>query len=274
MAIDFSFIDNDILGDIADAIRFVEGSTAGIAPADYPDRIKALDKYIPDYDVLNFTMPNGGTVSLNKVGSPTVVQLEYWTNENKEWVLWEEDVDGNRSVVLTAGQTVYIRNKSNTITGFSSSASKLYTFAFTDITNAAGNTNSLLVKNGYVQRMLEQSFRRLFYNCSNLATAPDLPSVIAAESCYREMFSGCSLLAKAPYLPARSGVVLHCYGQMFYNCTSLNYVAIALQKLNSQNALTYWLDHVAPTGDFYCPTELTISTNSSGIPSGWTRHDI
>lgn len=42
MAIDFSYIDHDILGDVADAIRFVEGSTAGIAPADYPQRIRAL----------------------------------------------------------------------------------------------------------------------------------------------------------------------------------------------------------------------------------------
>lgn len=43
-------------------------------------------------------MPNGGTISLNKTGSPTVVELEYSLDGGKTWTVWTEDGSGNRSL--------------------------------------------------------------------------------------------------------------------------------------------------------------------------------
>jgi hypothetical protein len=47
-----------------------------------------------------------------------------------------------------------------------------------------------------------------------------------------------------------------------------------MTDISASNCLSSWLYNVSPSGDFYCPAELTIPTGASGIPSGWTRHDI
>jgi hypothetical protein len=60
---------------------------------------------------------------------------------------------------------------------------------------------------------------------------------------------------------------------MYSGCTSLVTVVIGNPTMSSSSLLN-WLDSVAATGDFYCPAELTIPTGISGIPTGWTRHDI
>ena len=60
----------------------------------------------------------------------------------------------------------------------------------------------------------------MFYNCTSLTKAPELPATNLAESCYRNMFSGCTSLTKAPELPA-TNLANSCYSNMFYNCTSL-----------------------------------------------------
>ena len=296
MAIDFSFIDHDILGDIADAIRFVEGSTAGIAPADYPQRIRALDKYIPDYDVLNFTMPNGGTISLNKTGSPTVVELEYWLDANAQWLIWQPDVDGNRSITLTAGQTVYIRNTSETSTGFSTSSTDFYGFVLDSDTYASGSVQSLLCKTPTFETIGFYCFIQLFDGCSHLLSSPEFPATTLTAACYYRTLRGTSITV-APELPATTAVSncyntmlartpitkspylriselkTNCYANLFYMCSSLNEVRTDMTDISATNCLYNWLDGVAATGDFYCPAELTIHTGG-GIPSGWIRHDI
>lgn len=247
MAIDFSFIDHDILGDIADAIRFVDGSIADITPADYPKRIRALDKYIPDYDVLNFYMPNGGTISLNKRNNPAVVELEYWLDENKQWVLWQPDNDGNRSITLTVGQRMYVRNTSESNTRFSISTSDYYNFVSDSLLYADGDILSLICKNPQNTTMTSYCFNRLFRYNTNLVTSPILTSETVS-------YIGCA--------------------HMFYGCSSLTTIKTKMTNISATDCLANWVRNVAAQGDFYCPAELTIPTGADGIPSGWTRHDI
>ena len=64
------------------------------------------------------------------------------------------------------------------------------------------------------------TFYRLFYNCTQLTSAPKLPATKLAVGCYGEMFSDCSSLKEAPMLPATE-LEDYCYNWMFYNCTSL-----------------------------------------------------
>lgn len=254
----------------------------------------------PEPDVLNFYMPNGGTISLNKSGSPTVVELEYSIDRGKTWTVWQPDNNGNRSITLTAGQKVYIRNTSETQTRFSTSASDYYNFAFTNIVEAHGNINSLLCKNAEnVTTLSSYCYILLFVSCASLITAPKLPATTLAGDCCAYMFSGCTSLVTAPELPAIT-LVQTCYFGMFMNCTSLikspelpatilaNYCyyymfsgCTSLQEIRTQmtdisasNCLNSWLFNTSAQGDFYCPAELTIPTGVSGIPSGWTRHDI
>ncbi|WP_172409860.1 fimbrillin family protein [Prevotella sp. P2-180] len=63
-------------------------------------------------------------------------------------------------------------------------------------------------------------YREMFTYCTALTTAPELPAKTLAEYCYCLMFSGCTALTTAPALPAKS-LAKSCYFQMFNGCTAL-----------------------------------------------------
>ena len=60
----------------------------------------------------------------------------------------------------------------------------------------------------------------MFRGCTSLTTAPELPATTLADWCYASMFHSCSNLSKAPELPATT-LALACYSNMFKNCRSL-----------------------------------------------------
>lgn len=60
----------------------------------------------------------------------------------------------------------------------------------------------------------------LFSNCTALITAPKLPATILSYSCYSAMFNGCTSLEQAPILPSTT-LTSYCYNSMFRDCTSL-----------------------------------------------------
>ena len=224
-------------------------------------------------DYLNFTMPNGGTITLTRNGSPTVVELEYSLDNRQTWTDWQE-VGNVRTLTLTAGQTMWLRNKSETQTGFNTGISDYYQFAFTDTVEAHGNINSLLCRNtDSVISLIPFCYFVLFSGCYSLISAPELPATTLADSCYRTMFDNCDSLISAPELPATT-LADSCYRNMFYNSHELQEIRTQMTDITAENCLFNWAIGVAATGDFYCPAELTIPTGASGIPSGWTRHDI
>lgn len=118
-----------------------------------------------------------------------------------------------------------------------------------------------------------ECYNSMFQGCESLETAPSLPATTLSEYSYTYMFSGCKSLVKAPSLPAAT-LTNDCYSFMFRNCSSLAEVRTNMTDISASGSLNNWLSGVSPTGDFYCPSELTIPTGASGIPSGWTRHDI
>lgn len=295
MSLDFSLIDRDILDGVADAIRYVDGTSAGIAPKDFAARVREL-KY-PSGKWLYFTMPEGGTVTLTKNGTPTEVTLEYSLDNGSTWTTWTE-TENVRGLTLAAGQTMHVRNTSETSTGFSTSSSDYYQFAFTADTYAGGNTNSLLCKNPQNAILSDYCYRRLFFQAKKLVTSPLLPSENIAAYCYQAMFqlsgittpselpatevktycyaymyNNCVNLQYAPYLPSKIAAG-GCYYYMFSNSSLINEIHCEMIDASANNCLYNWLNGVSSTGDFYCPAELTIPTGASGIPSGWTRHDI
>lgn len=74
----------------------------------------------------------------------------------------------------------------------------------------------------------------MFYNCSNLTSAPELPATTLARYCYAYMFDKCASLTAAPELPATT-LAVHCYELMFSNCTSLT----AAPELPALNLVSY-----------------------------------
>ena len=144
--------------------------------------------------------------------------LEYST-DTKTWNTW------NGTEISSAGSKLYLRGTGNTkITGDSPD----YSFVFTGTGNlkiaCKGNIENLLdyetVSSGDHPTMASYCYRTMFYGCTSLTTAPELPATTLADHCYDNMFYWCSLLTTAPELPATT-LAEYCYSNMFNGCTSL-----------------------------------------------------
>ena len=84
------------------------------------------------------------------------------------------------------------------------------------------------------------------------------------------MFYGCSSLTTAPELPAKF-LYSGCYEYMFYNCTNLNYIKCLAISISASNCTTNWVNGVASSGTFTKAASMSDwTTGSDGIPEGWT----
>ena len=113
----------------------------------------------------------------------------------------------------------------------------------------------------------------MFNGCTSLTTAPSLPAKTLSNYCYSGMFIGCTSLTTAPSLPAKT-LSNYCYGNMFNGCSSLNEIHCYATDISATDCLSDWLNNVSPTGDFYKPSATTYPSGASGIPSGWTVHNV
>lgn len=123
------------------------------------------------------------------------------------------------------------------------------------------------------ETLTNQCYYRLFYNCTNLATAPVLPAKNLAAQCYYRMFYGCTSLTGEIDLPSEI-LVNGCYSQMFQRCSNVNYIKLHatsnLEYTDYRSPFYQWLTNVSSTGTIVKPLELVLSSGTSGIPSGWT----
>lgn len=96
----------------------------------------------------------------------------------------------------------------------------------------------------------ENGCSQMFYNCTNLKRAPNLPSRLMNPFCYESMFSNCTSLEEAPILPALE-LVDGCYTSMFAGCSKLKYIeADFLNYYDSDDNIctNEWLLNVAENG--------------------------
>ena len=61
----------------------------------------------------------------------------------------------------------------------------------------------------------------MFYGCTSLTKAPDLPATTLASECYRTMFSNCDGLIEAMGVIPATTLATDCCYMMFYKCISL-----------------------------------------------------
>lgn len=172
------------------------------------------------------------TVTLNKMWTPTAVNLEIST----DWTTWTDYTIG-AIPLANVGDKVYMRNKSETDTRFSTSSSNKYYFSMTWSISASGDITSLLNKN-YTTIVTGYSFFWLFEWCISLTTAPKLPGKFVATECYMTMFQGCTSLTTLPELPATT-LTPRCYHSMFGWCTSI--------KLSTTQSWSYQTPYRIPT---------------------------
>ena len=113
----------------------------------------------------------------------------------------------------------------------------------------------------------------MFYGCTSLTTAPELPATTLANNCYESMFRGCIKLTSAPVLPATT-LVYWCYNNMFRDCKNLNYIKCLATDISATDCIYNWVDGVASTGTFVKNPNMTSwPTGVNGIPTGWTVQD-
>lgn len=243
------------------------------------------------YFYVTNTSSSAGTLTIN-AGNALGNDLEYST-DGVNWTT--ADSNAPFSLTVPSGANVYMRgtnynwqnktlnmdvahtvggnilsiiDKTNyaSMTSLSGYGSAFYAF-FNGNTNltSAGDMNF-----GNVTTLTGNCYQYMFWGCTSLVQAPELPATTLASSCYHQMFYGCTSLVQAPELPATT-LPNNCYYNMFYDCTSLNSVKIGATTWNTANTDS-WLSGVASTGTIYAPTGSDIADNSgsSGVPSGWT----
>lgn len=201
-----------------------------------------------ELDVLNFYMPFGGTITLRRVGSPTVVELEYSTDGGQTWHIWEE-VDTDRTITLPQDGRVWIRNTSEISTRFSLGVGSYYKFISNKHYYANGNIASLKCKNPSLAVADNYDFVFLF-NESPLLSSPRMTFKVLKQRQYQSCF----------------------------RATTTIRVITDMTDISAVGSTDYWFSQLVLQGgvygDFYCPSELTIPTGQNGIPTGWTRHDL
>ena len=84
------------------------------------------------------------------------------------------------------------------------------------------------------------------------------------------MFYGCTGLTTAPELPATT-LAQGCYANMFYDCTSLNYIKAMFTTIPTNSCTYRWVSGVASSGTFVKNSAATWNvTGINGVPTGWT----
>ena len=150
----------------------------------------------------------------------TISGLQYSVNFGD----WKDVVAGGEGVPFGGSNgDLRLRGKNNL-----GGTSKLYggysqiSFGNTDVNVACtGDIRTLLDYENYENVETGSArFNYLFYNCTQLTSAPNLPATKLADRCYSYMFNGCTKLKTVPTLPAMK-MLSGGYRGMFQGCTSL-----------------------------------------------------
>ena len=169
---------------------------------------------------LTFSSPNSFTLAVGDATKHWDGTLEYFASD-RTWTTWDGTTTLS-SVDNDGDNVLYLRGTGNTvITGNSQN----YRWILTgNNISCTGNIENLLdyatIEAGGHPTIANDCYGLMFYGCTALTQAPELPATTLAIGCYYEIFYGCTSLTQAPALPATT-LADHCYHGMFYGCTSL-----------------------------------------------------
>ena len=196
---------------------------SGITVADWTSG-EIINGKTGSYPYVTFTANGKQTFKMRTAGSYTISGLQYSVNNGK----WENVVKDEPVTFGGTNGTLRLRGTNNpngTSTGFNESTNVL------DYSYIQFGTNAEVACTGDIRTLLDYKayktvdtsnarFCKLFWNCTVLTSAPDLPATTLAEYCYYSMFNNCSSLKVAPALPATT-LAASCYENMFISCSNL-----------------------------------------------------
>ena len=240
---------------------------------------------------LTFTSEGTTTISLANYYTAPIL---FYSTDAQNWTQWNYS-----ELVFTKDSPLYLRGDNpEGITHPNYEENCLeYSWFYSsgDRFGVSGNIMSLLNSDTDLLTVpSEYCFAYLFFECSNLISAPDLPATTLANYCYLSMFEGCTNLPVAPALPASTLAVgcyyrmffnctnlivapeltaatltPLCYGAMFNNCNSLNHIKCLATDISANNCTIEWLNDVSNTGTFIKASGVHWPYGSNGIPYGW-----
>lgn len=193
------------------------------------------------------------TITLDKVGSPTVGTVKYGVNDPSCPYTYTQKGSQAPAISLTAGQRCYWTITKTTV---KFSETTYLRFTSTGSINVGGNLSDLIggettIPRNYCFANLFQGctklvdasnlimisdfgsntycYYRMFADCTSLTVAPELPATTLANYCYQYMFRGCTSLTTPPELPATT-LAASCYNSMFRSCASLKLSTTQIEK--------------------------------------------
>ena len=171
----------------------------------------------PAYRGLCFTAEAANSsVQLTAVGSPPAVTLV----KSFDGINWEAYTVGEVIDLPSTGDLVYLAAGEGGNESFGSSASAYHKFVINGLVAASGDITSLRRFDLEQTTLADYCYASMFWGCTGLTSAPELPATALAGSCYNSMFRDCTGLTSAPELPATT-LGNYCYNYMFSNCTGL-----------------------------------------------------
>ena len=177
-----------------------------------PNKFDKLGNLIPLEEPLTLTAKTANSkVKLTATGSPVTSGLKYRRSSKDNW---QKYIINTEIPLENIDDYVQFKNEKNQL---STSESNFIQFAISGNLESSGNIQSML---NYSLSCMVYCYFNLFSGCSDLLTAPNLPSLNLANNCYLGMFRGCSSLTSAPELPA-TNLKYKCYQEMFSYCSSL-----------------------------------------------------
>ena len=176
------------------------------------------DLVVAGIPYVTFKAEQPQTFKMTAKGGYEITGLQYSVNYG-EW----KTVAANEEVTF-GGTNGTLRLRGTNTNGTASAWSGYSTITFTDKTvkvACTGDIRTLLDWRIYSTVDTKNArFSYLFYDCSVLTSAPELPATTLAGNCYDGMFFYCTSLTSAPKLPATT-LARSCYNSMFSGCTSL-----------------------------------------------------
>lgn len=142
----------------------------------------------------------------------------YYSTDHNTWNVW------NGEEISSANKKLYLKGKGNTkFRIYDDNAEDFYyaEFRLSAKAECSGNIQTLLDwENPPTSIPADDCFNKMFFGCTNLTIAPELPAITLATHCYDSMFGNCTNLTTAPDLPATT-LAGSCYSSMFLGCTRL-----------------------------------------------------
>lgn len=169
---------------------------------------------------LKFTaLQDNSSVTLNRVGSPVSLNLEYST----DGTTWTVFVVGQTYTLANQGDYIMLRapQGSPNTSGCGQSAGAKHKFTMSGSIACTGNIMSLYDCNAETTTITDWGFSELFHDCTALVEGPGSTATSLGRGAYHQVFMGCTNLVSVGEIAPFTVTGIYAMGQTFSGCTAL-----------------------------------------------------